>query len=63
MPIVLEFYVNAAEHKNEQAFVRGHQVSLDAHTINQFYNTLDIENDEYNLFVKGEVDLDKVWIN
>ncbi|EOX99831.1 Uncharacterized protein TCM_008796 [Theobroma cacao] len=34
-------------------------VSFDAHTINQFYNTLDIENNEYGQIVNGEVDLDE----
>ncbi|EOY08969.1 Uncharacterized protein TCM_024271 [Theobroma cacao] len=38
----------------------GTKVPFNAHTINQFYNTLDIENDEYDQFVNGDINLDEV---
>lgn len=47
MPKVKEFYTNAIEYEDEWASIWGHQVPFDGHTMNQFYNTPDIRNDEY----------------
>ncbi|EOY03178.1 Uncharacterized protein TCM_017750 [Theobroma cacao] len=60
MAIVHEFYANFAEHDNGRIFIRGRQVPFDTLTINQFYNTPNIENDEYSQFVNGDINLDEV---
>ncbi|EOY16787.1 Uncharacterized protein TCM_035661 [Theobroma cacao] len=40
--------------------IQGCQVPFDARTINQFYNTPNIEKDEYDQFANGDIDLDEV---
>ncbi|EOY09125.1 Uncharacterized protein TCM_024515 [Theobroma cacao] len=60
MLVVQEFYANSIKHEDGRAYVRGCQVFFDADTINQFYNTLDIRNDEYSQLVNGDIDLDEV---
>lgn len=60
IPVVKEFYANVVEHENGVAFCRGKRVPFDSHAINRFYNTPDIENDEYTQYNNGQVDLEEV---
>ncbi|EOY26539.1 Uncharacterized protein TCM_028331 [Theobroma cacao] len=58
--VVREFYANVVEHENGVAFGRGKRVPFDSHTINRFYGTPNLENDEYTQYSNGEVDLEEV---
>lgn len=51
MPVVQEFYANVLEHENGFTFCKGKQVPFDSLTINQFFNILEIEEDEYANYV------------
>ncbi|EOX94024.1 Uncharacterized protein TCM_003077 [Theobroma cacao] len=42
-------------------FSRYKQVRFDRHTINQFYNLPEIDNDYYTQYLNGNVNLDEVW--
>lgn len=44
---VREFYANSVEATNDFVFVRGKLVPFLSHAINEFYETLDIENNGY----------------
>lgn len=48
IPLVKEFYANAKEHDNFKVFVRGRWVRFDRVSINRFYHTQDIPNDDYS---------------
>ena len=55
VPVVREFYVNAAEHQNFKVFVRSKMILFDHSTINRYYELPDIENDEYHNLIEGEL--------
>lgn len=59
--MVREFYANAIECDNFQVFVRGKPMSFARSIINQFYNLLDIEKDDYSTYLNEELNLDEVF--
>lgn len=58
--VVREFYANAIEHRNYHAFVRGKWVPFDRTTINQYYGLSDIDNDDYQEMVGGDLNWETV---
>ncbi|KAJ0096562.1 hypothetical protein Patl1_27998 [Pistacia atlantica] len=58
-PIVEEFYANLPDSYNGKTRVRGKEVKFDAETINQYYELPQVEEDEYEEYLKN-VDYDKV---
>lgn len=47
--IVKEFYANAKEARNNVVQVRGKSVALDSSSINAYYKTVPIDNDQEEL--------------
>ncbi|KAJ0083719.1 hypothetical protein Patl1_29728 [Pistacia atlantica] len=58
-PIVEEFYANLPDSYNGKTRVRGKEVKFDAETINQYYELPQVEEDEYEEYLKN-VDYDKI---
>ena len=53
--MVREFYVNAFEHNNCQVFFRGRMVLFDKTTINKYYSFSNIDNVEYQMMVRRDL--------
>lgn len=56
IPLVKEFYKNAKEHEDFKVFVRGHWIRFESVSINIFYNTHDIPDDDYSILREDGVD-------
>ena len=59
MPIVREFYANAAQHNGYETMVRGRHVPFDSVTINAFYGIPEIETDDYSV-MRSEIDISQL---
>lgn len=53
--IVRKFYANVREYKDFKVIVRAKWVPFDNHSINNIYNHIDVENDDYISFHRGVV--------
>ncbi|XP_022845662.1 uncharacterized protein LOC111368573 isoform X1 [Olea europaea var. sylvestris] len=60
IPLVKEFYVNANEHENFKVFVWAFWIKFGSFSINRFYHTQDIPNDDYSRLRDEGVDLDEI---
>ena len=58
--MVREFYANTKEHRNFHVFIRGKWVAFDRTTINRHYNLPNINNDEYEHMLNGEVNWETI---